>query len=320
MPAPRYLPAVPPFVLRGLPARPVTRFAPSPTGRLHLGHVANAVWIWGVAQASGGRVIVRIEDHDRGRSRAESERRILDDLDWLGLAPHDESARSLRAGGPSPFRQSDNGARYEAAVERLRRVSRVYACGCSRKTIAAAAAEPWSEGDEIRYPGTCREAALAESAGRGLRVALLADAVTFDDLRHGPVTQVPAQQCGDLLLRDQVGNWTYQLSVVVDDSTHGVNLVVRGDDLLESTGRQILLGRMLGRSEPPRFLHHPLIFGPVPGVKLSKRDRASGLDQLRAAGRSPAEVLGLAACRTGLVEEPTPIPADRLGDLFMVSS
>lgn len=306
---------MPPFPLPGLPVRPVTRFAPSPTGRLHLGHVANAVWTWGVAQASGGRVILRIEDHDRGRSRADHERRILEDLDWLELEPDPDSARSLRAGAPSPFRQSDNEARYAAAVERLRRATRVYACRCSRKAIAATAA---AEGEERRYPGTCREAGLAEGPGRGLRAVLPPDALRFEDLRHGRVTQTPARQCGDLLLRDQVGNWTYQLSVVVDDLTHGVDLVIRGDDLLPSTGRQILLARLLGRPAPLGFLHHPLIFGEVPGVKLSKRDRASGLDRLRAAGHSPAEVLGLAAFRTGLTEEPGPIAADRLGDLFSV--
>ena len=308
---------VPPVLLRGLPPRPVTRFAPSPTGRLHLGHVANAVWTWGVARAVGGRVILRIEDHDRGRSRPEFERPILDDLDWLGLAADAESRASLRAGGASPFRQSDNDARYAAALDRLRETGRVYACGCSRKAIAEAA-EPVADGQERRYSGTCREAGLAEAPGRGLRLVLPPDRISFDDLRHGPVSQVPAEQCGDLLLRDAHGHWTYQLAVAVDDRSMGVNLVVRGDDLLGSTGRQILLGGLLGRPEPARFLHHPLVFGEVPGVKLSKRDRASGLDELRAAGRSASDVLGLAAYASGLLAEPGPVTPDTLGDLFSV--
>ncbi len=281
--------------------------------------MANAVWTWGAAQAAGGRVVLRIEDHDRGRSRLEFERLILDDLAWLGLEADPASERSLRGPGPSPYRQSDNGPRYFGAVDRLRRVARVYACGCSRKDIALAAVEPAASGEEARYPGTCRDAGLAEGPGRGLRVRLPADPVEFTDLRHGPVLQTPADQSGDLLLRDPLGNWTYQLAVVADDLAHDVNLVIRGDDLLESTGRQILLGRLLGADAAPRFLHHPLIFGGTPGVKLSKRDRASGLDDLRAAGRSAAEVLGLAACRTGLQADPVPIEASALGGLFAVA-
>ena len=132
------------------------------------------------------------------------------------------------------------------------------------------------------------------------------------------MSEVPADRCGDLLLRDGLGNWTYQLAVVVDDLTQGVNLVVRGDDLLASTGRQILLGRLLGRETAPRFLHHPLIVGGLAGVKLSKRDRASGLDELRAAGRSATEVLGEAAHRSGLQPEAAPLDPTALGALFSV--
>ena len=132
-----------------------------------------------------------------------------------------------------------------------------------------------------------------------MRAVLPPTSVAFVDLLLGAVVQTPAHQCGDLLLRDGPGNWTYQFAVVVDDMAQGVNLVIRGADLLGSTGRQILLGRMLGRTEPARFLHHPLILA-ASGVKLSKRDRVPGIDQLRAEGRTPEDVLGMAAEATGL--------------------
>ncbi|MBM4187053.1 MAG: tRNA glutamyl-Q(34) synthetase GluQRS [Gemmatimonadetes bacterium] len=300
--------------LNGLPAKPVTRFAPSPTGRLHLGHVANAVWTWGIAAARGGRVILRIEDHDRGRSRKQFEASVVEDLAWLGLEAEPRSISSLLTETTSEFRQSDNEARYAAALDRLGAASSLYHCGCSRRTIAEAAG-PAASGAERRYPGTCRTRNLPAGPGRGTRVVLPDETVSFEDLRHGPVTQYPARQCGDLLVRDGVGNWTYQYCVVVDDQAHGVDLVVRGDDLLASTGRQIMLGTMLGRRQPPRFLHHPLIMAPT-GQKLSKRDGAPGLDDLRRAGLSPGEVLGMAAKATGLLDRDRPLAPDRLGELF----
>jgi glutamyl-Q tRNA(Asp) synthetase len=298
---------MPPIDLTRIPPRPVTRFAPSPTGYLHLGHVANAVWTWGIAQATGGRVLLRIEDHDRGRCRPEYERAIVEDLAWLGLAPGGE--RRL-------LRQSDQDRAYGRAVLHLGRQSPVYACRCSRADIArqlrADGLEDW---DELRYPGTCRALLLPASDGLGIRVTLGEESVAFDDLRLGPQAQVPALQCGDLLLRDATGNWTYQLCVAVDDMRQGVNLVIRGEDLLASTGRQIMLAQRLGRKEPALFLHHPLLRNPA-GDKLSKRDGATGIRELRAAGAKPEDVLGEAAFRTGLISEPRPIAPGKLGRLF----
>lgn len=297
---------MPPIDLSALPPRPVTRFAPSPTGYLHLGHVANAVWTWGVARAAAGSVLLRIEDHDRGRSRPEYERAILEDLEWLGLAP--DRGR--------PLRQSDHDAAYRRATLNLARRSQVYACRCSRadivRQLAADGAEEW---DEPRYPGTCRDLRLPLTESFGIRVVLGDAAVSFDDRRLGPQSQSPSQQCGDVLLRDATGNWTYQHCVTVDDTRQGVTLVVRGDDLLASTGRQILLADMLGRDTPPAFLHHPLIMNPE-GAKLGKRDQATGIRELRAAGRRPDEVLGEAAWRTGLLPDMRPVKASELAALF----
>ncbi|NOT07302.1 MAG: tRNA glutamyl-Q(34) synthetase GluQRS, partial [Gemmatimonadales bacterium] len=293
----------------------VTRFAPSPTGYLHLGHIANAVWTWGLAQAAGGRVLLRIEDHDRGRCRPEFERAILDDLDWLGLTPDPESRLSLEA-RPSPYRQSDNGALYGDTLRLLRARVQIFACRCSRKEIAARLAEDGlADWDELRYPGSCRSLGLTEGPGSGIRMMVEEETVEFTDLRLGAQRQRPALQCGDLLLRDTTGSWTYQFCVTVDDWRSGVNLVIRGEDLLPSTGRQLLLGRRLGRATPPAFLHHPLIRAPG-GGKLSKRDGATGVRELRAAGRRPEDVLGQAAYLTGLLPEPRPVAAAELGSLF----
>ena len=268
----------------------VTRFAPSPTGYLHLGHVVNALQVWETARRFGGKVLLRIEDHDRTRCRPEYERALLDDLDWLGLEPDIAPTDSFRT-GRSEWRQSDNGAVYEAALERLRKAGLAYVCECSRRDIAAEVPDRFNE--EMRYPGTCRGKALPPAPGRGWRVVMDEGAETFDDLRLGPQRQSPAEQCGDVLVRDRLGNWTYQFAVTVDDVRHGVDVVVRGEDLLGSTGRQLRLARLLGRAEAPRFLHHPLIRKPS-GEKLSKAARDTGIRDLRAAGVPAAEVLARA--------------------------
>jgi glutamyl/glutaminyl-tRNA synthetase len=300
-----------------------TRFAPAPTGFLHLGHVANAIYAWGLARAHGGRVVLRVEDHDRQRSRPEHETALLDDLEWLGLAPDEGDPAELRRGA-SPFRQSDCGASYEQALARLAARGLVYACRCTRRSIEAAVGET-APGEEPCYPGTCREAGVDPATTPLRRVRLPEDAVAFDDLRLGPRLQVPARQCGDPAARDRNGHWTYQFAVVVDDlggpalagvgAIPPIDLVIRGEDLLESTGRQILLARLLGRPEPPRFLHHPLLLRPD-GAKLSKSNRDTGVRDLRAAGWSPDRVLGEAAHRAGLLPIPTPLSLANLPDLF----
>jgi glutamyl-Q tRNA(Asp) synthetase len=298
---------------RVLPSRPVTRFAPAPTGYLHLGHLVNALYTWGIARATGGRVILRVEDHDRGRSRPEYEEALLDDLERLGLTPDEPSPGDFRAGS-TPYRQSDAGAAYEAALDLLRGDGLVYACDCARSTFAAWAAKrgrPWSG---IGCPGGCRERSLPEDEGTGLRVAVGAGTERWVDLLAGPMAEEPASS-GDLLARDRSGNWTYAFCVVVDDARHGVDLVIRGRDLLDATPVQLRLARLLGRATPPRFLHHPLIRR-VSGQKLSKAEGDTAVRALLDAGRSPAELFGLAARLAGLQGSPDPIEAAHLADLF----
>lgn len=280
-----------------IPGPPVTRFAPSPTGYLHLGHIVNALYTWGVTHALGGRVLLRLEDHDRIRCRAEYEAAILEDLDWLGFVP-DEGRDPL-------MRQSDTPDVYRHALEALKRTAQVYSCDCSRADI----------GGE-RYTGRCRTRGLPEASGRGVRVRFDEKSVQAHDLLAGALEQRPSQQCGDLLLRDRDGNWTYQFAVAVDDFRQGVTLVIRGADLLASTGRQLLLAEMLGRTTPPAFLHHPLIMSSA-SEKLSKSARDTGVRELRAQGLSPEEVIGRAAAAVGLIASPTPLHASEAASLFL---
>ena len=257
---------------------PVTRFAPSPTGYLHLGHVVNAIYVWGLARARDGRVILRIEDHDRLRCRPIYEAALLEDLDWLGFVADD--------GRHPPSRQSDRPADFAGALTALEGAGLVYACDCSRRHIGGGP-----------YDGRCRDRGLTREPGRGLRVRL------------------DGEPSGDLLLRDRDGHWTYQFAVTVDDTRQGITLVVRGQDLEDSTSRQVALARLLGRAEPPMFVHHPLIVDAT-GRKLSKSAGDTGVRELRAAGMAPEMVVGMAAAAVGLLRAPEPVRASEVARLL----
>jgi len=258
----------------------ITRFAPAPTGYLHLGHVVNAIEVWRAARERDGRVLLRIEDHDRTRCRPEYEAAIRDDLAWLGFAPDMEVPR-----------QSERAARYAEVLADLEARGLAYPCACSRREIAARVGDAFNA--ETPYPGTCRNRGVDPASTLARRVRMEPGVEAFTDLRLGPQSQVPADQCGDVLVRDRHGNWTYQFCVSVDDFDQGVTLVVRGEDLLASTGRQMRLARLVGRDTMPEFLHHALVRKPG-GAKLSKSDGDTGIRELRAAGLDPAEVLARA--------------------------
>jgi glutamyl/glutaminyl-tRNA synthetase len=290
---------------------PTTRFAPAPTGRLHLGHLANAIFVWGLARREAGRVLLRIEDHDRQRCQPELEAALLDDLDRLGIAADEPATDDLR-GGPSPYRQSDNGPLYAAALDGLRAAGLAYACDCTRSTFAAWRSEHRGSWTGPGCPGGCRSRDIPLAPAFGVRVALGDGEESWLDELRGPSSGAVAAT-GDLLARDRNGNWTYALCVVVDDLRHGVDLVVRGEDLIEATAPQIRLGRLLGRTAPPRFAHHPLVRRPD-GSKLSKADGATAVGELLDAGRRVRQVLGEAAARVGLLEHPRSISfAEALG-------
>ena len=184
---------------------------------------------------------------------------------------------------------------YEQVLRGLESRGLTYPCVCSRKSIEAIT----GPGAELRYPGTCRDLALDGRTESARRLRIETEAIAFRDLRLGDIQQTPAEQCGDVLLRDRNRCWTYQFAVVVDDHDQGIDLVIRGEDLLASTGRQIQMARLLGRALPPRFLHHPLITR-EDGQKLSKSNRDTGIRELRAAGWTAERVLGVAAIALGL--------------------
>ena len=256
------------------------------------------LYVWGLAALLDAEVVLRIEDHDRQRCRAEYEAALLEDLEWLGF---EWANRPL--GERSDYRQSDCEEAYQGALRALASSQRVYRCVCSRKDRLHAPVGP--DGESV-YSGRCRDAGHPASAPHGLRLAWPSRALpeTFTDGLLGPLTQKPEQQCGDLLLRDRLGQWSYQFAVAVDDARHGVDCVVRGADLLPSTGRQIRLARLLGRREAPRFFHHPLALD-ANGRKLSKKQQAPALRELRRNGVSPGAVLGKAACAVGLLDRET---------------
>ncbi len=273
----------------------LTRFAPAPTGYLHLGHVVNASHVWGAARERHGQVILRIEDHDRQRSKHQYEAAIIEDLAWLGFT-HDGDV----------VRQSERQHIYHQALQRLIDRELVYGCTCTRAEIQGSGIGDQGSGNreqgsgirETRYANTCRDKGIPLGDDVGWRVIMAPGVERFFDEILGPQQQDPSEQCGDLLVRDRLGNWTYQYGVTVDDHVQRITDVIRGQDLLSSTGRQIRLAKLLGRQEMPRFRHHALVMK-SPAQKLSKSDHDTGVRDLRAAGWTAAKVLEKAATLMG---------------------
>lgn len=275
---------------------PRGRFAPSPTGTLHLGNARTALLAWLDARAAGARFALRMEDLDHARCPAGAAERLLADLRWLGL-DWDEGPG---AGGPHlPYEQSLRGARYDAAVEALAARGLAYPCWCSRAEIAAAASAPHADEDGPRYPGTCaRGRTEAPSRAPAWRLRVPEGATVFDDRVLGRLAVDVQATVGDFVLRRADGVASYQLACALDDADMEVTDVVRGDDLAPSTPRQLAILDALGR-RAPRYAHVGLVVG-VGGERLAKRDRAAGLTELRARGADPRAVVGLLAALSGL--------------------
>lgn len=289
-------------------ARPRGRFAPSPTGELHLGNARTALLAWLSTRSRGGSFILRMEDLDPVRSGDERARGVLADLAWLGL-DWDEGPD---VGGPhAPYTQSQRQDRYAAALARLAGRGLLYPCYCSRAEVAAVTDAP--NGPEgPRYPGSCRSLTPAQAAchlvqGRSASVRLLVEPgeVAFRDGVKGMVAQDVQGETGDFVVRRFDGVVSYQLAVVVDDIAMEITEVVRGDDLILSTPRQIYLYRLLG-AEPPVFVHVPLVRG-HDGRRLAKRHGDISLRALREKGISAEAVIGRLAYLSGLVSENRPV-------------
>jgi glutamyl-tRNA synthetase len=270
------------------------RFAPSPTGELHLGNARTALLAWLQVRATGGTLVMRVEDLDTGRVRPGIMEAQLADLRWLGL-DWDEGPD---VGGPFwPYVQSERTERYAAALSTLEGMGLLFPCVCTRRDIAAASSAPHAEDEEgPRYPGTCRDAPPAAVAGRAaaLRFRAAPDPVPFHDRVHGAV----AFGADDFVVRRKDGAFAYQLAVVVDDAAMGITDVLRGADLLPSTARQVLLFRALGLPAP-RWTHVPLLLGPD-GERLAKRHGSVTLRDAREAGVAPDAVVGWLAATSGL--------------------
>lgn len=291
------------------------RFAPSPSGRMHIGNVFCALLAWLSARSQGGSMVLRIEDLDPQRCTSAYAAQLEDDLRWLGL---DWDEGGLAAG--EDYRQSRCTAVYRAACDAL--AAFTYPCFCTRAELHAASAPHTADG-RLLYSGACRALSSEEIARKcalrapALRLHVPDQIVTFTDGVYGKVSEKLAQDTGDFLLRRSDGVYAYQLAVTVDDGRMGVTEVVRGSDLLSSTARQLYLHHLLGYA-PPRYTHIPLLCAPD-GRRLSKRDHDLDLGRIRAAQNDPAPLLGRLACLAGLLDRPEPLTARQLIPLFKVS-
>jgi glutamyl-tRNA synthetase len=298
----------------------ITRFAPSPTGDLHLGGAWTALASWALARSVGGRFVIRVEDIDTPRVVAGCEGRILEDLAWLGL--HSDEV---------PCRQSERTELYEAALDKLMAEGRVYPCDCSRSEIARAASAP-HPGEEVVYPGACRD----KDPGRPMKRdpayrfrVLPDDVVAFTDRIQGDFSSNIAGEAGDFVLRRGDGVFAYQLAVSVDDLAMGITDVVRGADLLGSTARQLLLMQTLACSRSPgwasrgiplpRYAHVPMVTGPD-GGRLAKRDGPATVRELREGGVAPGAIVGRLAAGLGLVDEESAMGSDKLAKILANTS
>lgn len=287
----------------------IGRFAPTPSGRMHLGNVFSCLMAWLSARSAGGRIVLRIEDLDpRAQDKAVADR-LMADLEWLGL-PWDEG----------PYRQSERTDIYEDAVRRLGELGLTYPCFCTRAELHAATAPHASDGTYL-YAGTCRDLTPDQIAERSCRRAPAtrlrvpdnddpAGAIEFCDLAYGPQKEVLARECGDFLVRRSDGVFAYQLAVVVDDGLMGVNQVVRGRDLLGSSARQIYLARLLGLAAPA-YGHVPLLTAPD-GRRLSKRDQDLDLGALRQRGISSRRIVGALAAAAGIAQKGEEVSPEEL--------
>ncbi len=293
----------------------VTRLAPSPTGALHLGNARTFLINWALARQSGWRIVLRIEDLDTPRVKPGAAQQAIDDLDWLGI--------DWDAG---PTYQLEDLSPYRAALETLRRRGLTYPCICTRSEIAAAQSAPHGDEHELRYPGTCRPGdepppihGYDDSRPTATRLKVPDEPIAFDDAlaRRQPVNV--QREGGDFIVATKADLPAYQLAVVIDDARQGVTDVVRGDDLLRSTARQVLLYRLLGLGPPPRYCHLPIVLG-QDGRRLAKRHGDTRLDFYREAGVSPERVVGLLAYWCGIIDGREPMSAETFGERFTLEA
>lgn len=288
------------------------RFAPSPTGPIHLGTARTALVAWLAARAAGGVFVMRVEDLDTPRVRPGALEAMLEDLRWLGL---DWDEGPDVGGALGPYLQSRRRDHYEAAIVRLEAGGHLFRCTCSRKEIESVASAP--HGEEPIYPGTCRARPSHPERAAAMRMRFdRADARAFVDGVHGPIDA--GLGAGDFVVRRADGVHSYQLAVVVDDLAMEITDVVRGDDLLSSTPRQLALIEALG-GHVPRYAHVPLVLGPD-GQRLAKRHGAVTVREQRERGVRPEALVGRLARSLGLLDRPEELAARELVSGFSLAS
>lgn len=289
----------------------IGRLAPSPTGAQHLGNARTYLIAWLSARSHGGRVVLRIEDIDASRVRPGAIESAMEDLRWLGLHWDGE-----------PVIQTQRLAAHRDALERLKQAELVYPCTCTRSDIERAASAPHAENEGPIYPGLCahRSACDAGSLTRPFawRMRTTDETITFDDGFRGPQSLNLRAIGGDFVVWKNDDSPAYQLAVVVDDADAGITEVIRGDDLIPSTPRQLLLYRALGRT-PPRFTHVPLVIG-EDGRRLAKRNGDTHIKLLREAGAKPEAIIGLLAWSCGWSNKTVPTRAVDLLDRFRLET
>lgn len=291
------------------------RFAPSPSGRMHLGNIYSAVLSWLSARCQGGEWILRIEDLDRQRCRPEYAAQIEDDLLWLGL---DWDEGGSRGGANAPYFQSQRNEFYQAELEKLKHKNLLYPCFCSRADIMAASAPHASDGSVV-YNGHCRNLTenermvLSAIKTPSIRIATPDAVSSFVDGHYGEQMCNLQHDCGDFIVQRADGNFAYQLAVVTDDALMGITEVVRGRDLLQATHQQIYLYQQLGYAIPA-FSHLPLLVTSQ-GARLAKRDRAADMGVLRQQYK-PEELLGQIAFLSHLIDRQQPISLTELTKEF----
>ena len=292
----------------------IIRFAPSPTGFLHEGHLLSALYVWAAAKKWDLKIHLRIEDHDQGRARKEYIDGIREDLAWLGFKYDSESI------------QSSHFDFFQKVLDKLTAKGFVYPCTCSRKQLQSE--NPISETGEVIYQGKCShviarsesDKAIYCSEPHSLRIVIPDKVINWHDERLGNFSENPKKQCGDFPIRDRDGFWTYQFAVCIDDLTEGITHIVRGEDIRNSTARQIALSQLISDAcqgdlpipayTRPLYLHHPLIVDSS-GKKLSKREHAYSLRQDKDAGKTAQEILGQILYKAGFLGNNTPIALDQ---------
>lgn len=284
----------------------IGRFAPSPTGRMHLGNIFAALLSYADSKSRGGKWLLRHEDLDPQRSRREYALQIEDDLRWLGLIPDGE-----------PEYQSERFHLYEDSLNKLRATGLTYGCTCTRADILATQAPHQSDGRVI-YGGRCRPSSLPcrtpEPEGKhSVRLYVPDREIKFTDGLYGLQRVNLARECGDFIVRRADGAWAYQLAVVTDDAQMGVNRIVRGSDLLLSAAQQLYLYELLGLPAP-EFMHIPLVCNRQ-GQRLSKRDKALAMDSLRC-DFTPERLIGLTAHLCGIVPTSAPLSLTDFTDIY----